>query len=149
LSRLDNIIRLRKWELDEQRRVLADMLGEREALVHQYELIEQEISEQGRNSSLEVFATTVGAYMDGIKRKQDHILSVVAKKDKIIAEQQDKVAEGFRELKTFEIARDQEMLRLKQAEDKAEQDMFDELGIQEHARKDAVTESEYLNMRRS
>lgn len=149
MSRLDNIIRLRKWELDEVRRILADLLGERDAMMHQLDMMEQEIADQSQNASIEVFATTVGAYMGGIKRRKDEIIAAVIKKEKEIEEQQDKVAEGFQELKTFEIARDQEMLRIRQAEAKEEQEMFDELGIQEHARKDAVTESEYLNMRRS
>jgi flagellar FliJ protein len=135
--------------MDEVRRVLASLLGERDAMIHQIEQIEAEILEQGRNSSLEVFSATLGAYMDGVKRKKDEILLAIVAKDEEIAEQQEKVSEGFRELKTFEIARDQEMARLKKAEDRAEQEMFDELGIQEHARQDAVTESEYLNMRRS
>ena len=149
MSRLDNIIRLRKWEMDELRRILADLIGEHDALMHQLEMIEQEIADQARNAALEVFATTVGAYMDGIKRKKDELIAKLVEKEKEIGEQQDKVAEGFQELKTFEIARDQELLRIKQAEAKEEQEMFDELGIQEHARRDAVTESEYLNMRRS
>jgi len=148
MARLDNIIRLRKWELDELRRVLADLLGQRTALAHQLEMIEEEIAEQSRSTSIEVFSTTVGAYMEGVKKRCDEIIAQIAAKEEEIAEQQDKVAEGFRELKTFEIAHDHEMLRLKKAEDKAEQAMFDELGTQDHARRDAVTESEYLNMRR-
>ena len=149
MARLDNIIRLRKWELDEERRILADLLGERAALIHQLEVMEAEITEQARSKSLEVFSTTVGAYMEGVKRRRDDIGVAVAAKDIEIGEQQDKVAENFRELKTFEIAHDREMLRLKQAENKAEQAMFDELGTQDHARRDAVAESELLNMRRS
>jgi len=148
MSRLDNIIRLRKWELDEVRRELAQLLGERDAMVHQIDMIEEEIAEQGRSASIEVFSTTVGAYMAGVKKKRDQIEAMLVAKDEEIAEQQEKVSEGFRELKTFEIAHDQEMARLKKAEDKIEQEVFDELGTQDHARRDAVTESEYLNMRR-
>lgn len=148
MSRLDTIIRLRKWELDEVRRVLADLLGERGAMVRQLELIDEEIAEQKRSGSIEVFSTTVGAYMAGVKKRCDEIAIQITAKEEEISEQQDKVAEGFRELKTFEIAHDQEMKRIKNAEDKEEQIMFDELGTQDHARRDAVTESEYLNLRR-
>jgi len=148
MSRLDNIIRLRKWELDEQRRILSGLLSERAAMERQLEIIAEEIALQKRSASLEVFSTTVGAYMDGIKKRCDEIGALMLAKDEEIAEQQDKVAEGFRELKTFEIAHDQEMVRVKKAADKEEQIMFDELGTQDHARRDAVTESEYLNMRR-
>ena len=148
MSRLDNIIRLRKWELDEQRRVLSALLGERQQMVHMLEQMEDELAEQARSGSLEVFSTTVGAYMVGVKKRGDMIGAAIQAKDEEIAVQQDKVADGFRELKTFEIARDREMQRIKKAEDKAEQAQFDDLGTQDHARRDAVTDSHHLNMRR-
>jgi flagellar protein FliJ len=147
MARLDTIIRLRKWELDEARRVLADLLGEREVMVRQLVMMDDEIAEQSRSTSIEVFSTTVGAYMDGVKKRGDAIHNMLAEKEKEIEQQQDKVAEGFRELKTFQIAHDRDVKRAKWEEDKAEQVMFDELGTQDHARRDAVTESEYLNMR--
>jgi len=148
MSRLDNIIRLRKWELDELRRVFANLLGERQQMVAMLERMEEELAEQSRSSSLEVFSTTVGAYMDGVKKRGDMIHAAISAKDEEIAVQQDKVADGFRELKTFEIARDREIQRVKQAEEKAEQAMFDDLGTQDHARREAVTDSRHLNMRR-
>jgi len=148
MSRLDNIIRLKKWELDEVRRVLADLLGQREAMVRQLEIIDAEIAAQAQGASLEVFATTVGAYMEGVKKRCDVLAEEISAKDEEIAEQQDIVAEGYRELKTFEIAHDLETKRVKTAADREEQQMFDELGTQDHARRDAVTESEYLNLRK-
>jgi len=148
MSRLDNIIRLRKWELDEVRRVLADLLGERQEMVAVLERMEEELAEQIRSGSLEVFSTTVGAYMQGVKKRGDIITAAIAAKDEEIGLQQDKVSEGFRELKTFEIARDRETQRIKKAEDKTEQAMFDDLATQDHARRDAVEDTNVLNMRR-
>jgi len=136
VSRLDNIIRLRQWELDEERRHLASLQGEFADFVHQLEMIEVEVAEQARSSDLEVFSTTVGAYMDGVKNKQILIHTDMEKLEQKIAVQQDKVAEGFRELKTFEIARDQELKRVHLAEMREEQQEFDELAIQKHSRQD-------------
>ncbi len=147
MVRLDNIIRLRQWELDEVRRELAVLLGERENMAHQLEVMEAEVAEQASATGLEVFSTTVGSYMHGVKLRQEQIQAAIDAKEEEIAEQQDKVAEGFRELKTFEIAREQEMKRVTLEENRQEQQAFDELGIQNHARQDAVLESEILNMR--
>lgn len=149
MVRLDNIIRLRQWELDEVRRELAMLLGEREDMEHQLQVMEAEVSDQSRAQSLEVFSVTVGAYMHGVKMKQEQIMAAIMAKEEEISEQQDKVAEGFRELKTFEIARDQELKRVALEESRQEQLAFDELGIQNHARQDAVVDSEILNMRES
>ena len=149
MSRLDNIIRLRQWELDEVRRELADLLGEREHMVQQLQSMEQEIADQSRAQNLEVFSVTVGAYMHGVRKKQEMIAEAIAEKETEIEGVQEKVSEGFRELKTFEIARGKELKRIALQEAKEEQDAFDELGIQNHARQDAVVESELLNLRKS
>ena len=148
-SRLDSIIRLRKWELDEERRTLADMQGARDALTHQLDMLAEEVVEQRKAASLEVFSTTVGAYMDGVRRKQDLIALEIQAMEKELNEQRDKVAEGFRELKTFEIDRDREEGRRAKAELLEEQQEFDELAIQAHARGEAALDSDTLNRRQS
>ncbi|WP_417451548.1 flagellar export protein FliJ [Kordiimonas sp.] len=149
MSRLDGIIRLRKWELDEQRRVLAVMQAERDAINATIERLEDEKAEQSRNSGgLEVSPLTLGSYLEGVRKKQDMLRADLARKDEEVDKHRDVVAESFRELKTYEIARAQESKRIKAAEDKEEQDAFDELGIQNHAREEALTDSSYLKMRR-
>ncbi|MBL4639906.1 MAG: flagellar FliJ family protein [Kordiimonadaceae bacterium] len=149
MSKLKNIIRLRQWELDEIRVVLADLLRERDAMVHQIEMLEAEVVEQSKAKSLEVFSISVGAYMAGVKKKRDQIIAAIIEKDKEIDVQQEKVADGFRELKTFEIAEDQQQKRMVLEENRLEQQSFDELGIQNHARQDAVLDSDVLNKRKS
>ncbi|PCI59245.1 MAG: hypothetical protein COB37_11925 [Kordiimonadales bacterium] len=148
MSRLDSIIRLKKWELDEVRRVLSELFAERDAMTAELDRMTEEVAEQSRSRSIEVFSVSVGAYMGGVRKRRLEIAATIEAKDVELEAQQDKVAEGFRELKTFEIAHDQEMKRQKLAESQAEQAVFDELGIQDHARKEAVTASEYLNRRR-
>lgn len=149
MSRLDGIIRLRKWELDEQRRVLAVMQAERDAIAGMIDMLDHERAEQARlyNGS-EVSALTLGAYLEGVRKKQEQLRRDLAKKDEEVEEHRDRVAECFRELKTYEIAREMELKRMKAAEAKEEQDAFDELGIQNHARQEAMTDDKYIKMRR-
>ncbi len=109
---LKNLIRLRKWELDEARRILADMLAERDELVRRIEAIDDMIMQQSKSNTLEVFATSLGAYLEGSRKQQEIYYSEIVKKDTFIDEQQDKVAESFRELKTYEIALEQEQSKL-------------------------------------
>jgi flagellar export protein FliJ len=148
VSKLANIIRLRKWELDEKRRRLADLQGEREEIVSAIDAMEAEVIEQSRNSGLEVSAVAIGAYMEGVRIRQDQLSQMLAAKEREVSKHQDIVAEGFRELKTFEIAQSREKARVVAAEAKVEQDAFDELGIQNHAREEALADPRYVNMRR-
>ncbi|MFC4348162.1 flagellar FliJ family protein [Kordiimonas lipolytica] len=149
MSKLANIIRLRKWELDEKRRRLADLQGEREEIVLAIETMEAEVVEQSRNSGLEVSAVAIGAYLEGVRMRQQQLSELLAAKEREVAKHQDIVAEGFRELKTFEIAQSREKAREAAAEAKMEQDAFDELGIQNHAREEALADPRYVNMRRN
>lgn|GEM_PF-213708 len=149
MGKLTNIIRLRKWELDEKRRRLADLQGEREEIVLAIEAMEAEVVEQSRSSGLEVSAIAIGAYLEGVRIRQEQLSTLLAAKEREVSKHQDIVAEGFRELKTFEIAQSREQARARAAEAKEEQDAFDELGIQNHAREEALADPRYVNMRRN
>jgi len=149
VGKLTNIIRLRKWELDEKRRRLADLQGEREEIVLAIEAMEAEVVEQSRSSGLEVSAIAIGAYLEGVRIRQEQLSTLLAAKEREVSKHQDIVAEGFRELKTFEIAQSREQARARAAEAKEEQDAFDELGIQNHAREEALADPRYVNMRRN
>ncbi|MCJ9429564.1 flagellar export protein FliJ [Kordiimonas marina] len=137
-SRLDNIIRLRKWELDEKRRVLATLQAEEDAIIARLDALEQEVAVQSQSGGqLEVSPTTLGIYLEGARVRADMLEAELEAQAEKVAEQQDIVAEAFRELKTFEIAREQEMKRIALKEAREEQAAFDELGIQAHMREDA------------
>ncbi|MCK0068738.1 hypothetical protein [Kordiimonas laminariae] len=141
IESLQNLIRLRKWELDEARRVLAEMLEERDEMVRRIEAIDAEMADQSKNSALEVFATSLGAYMEGSRKQQKLIYDQIVQKDAVIEEQQDKVAESFRELKTYEIALEQQQKKKAQKLAKFEQDMLDEQGLQRYFQKDDMFDS--------
>jgi flagellar export protein FliJ len=149
MTRLDNIIRLRKWELDEKRRHLAVLLGERDNIIGAIEAISDEIADQARHTGLEVASVTLGSYLEAVRVRQGELATMLQKKEEEVLEHQDVVAESFRELKTFEIARERELSRIADAEAKEEQAAFDELGIQNHARAEALADTRHLKMRRS
>ncbi|NVJ96569.1 MAG: hypothetical protein HWE25_00355 [Alphaproteobacteria bacterium] len=149
MSRLDGIIRLRKWELDEKRRVLATLLGERDDIVAAIEALDEEISQQSRHTDLEVSSFALGAFLEGARVRQSQLAVMLEQKDEEVVEHQEVVAEGFRELKTFEIAQSRELSRLAAEEAKQEQSAFDELGIQNHAREEALVDPKYLKMRKA
>ena len=138
---LENLIRLRKWELDEARRILAEMLEERDEMVRRINAIDAEMADQSKNSGLEVFATSLGAYMEGSRKQQQLIYDEMVKKDSLIEEQQEKVSESFRELKTYEIALEQQEKKKAQKLAKFEQDMLDEQGLQRFLQKDDMLDS--------
>lgn len=125
------------------------MQGERDAFTHQLQMLDEEVAMQESATAMEVFSVTVGAYMEGVRLKQEEIAVAIAEIDKKLEEQREKVAEGFRELKTFEIARDRELKERLREELRIEQEEFDELAMQSHVREEASLDSDTLDRRHS
>lgn len=128
MAKLDGIIRFRKWELDEQRRELAILLNDRAEIERLLEQLDAEMLAQRPMAHNDLGAMTMGAYIEGARKKRAWILDDIRKKDQEIEEKQDVVSNAFRELKTFEIADRRQSERFRREMDRQEQAELDDLG---------------------
>lgn len=129
MAELGGIIRFRKWQLDEQRRDLAVLLEDRSAIGASIEALEAEVAEQKVLADNDMAAMTLGAYIEGARKKKAWLLEDLRKKDEEIADKQDVVSEAFRELKTLEIAERRQKERSQKELQRQEQNELDELGL--------------------
>lgn len=129
MADLDGIIRFRKWELDEKRRELAILLEERASIAATIEALEQEMLDQQSLRDSDVASMTLGAYIEGARKKKAWLLDDMRKKDEQISEKQDVVSDAFRELKTFEIADNRQKERTRKELARQEQIELDEMGL--------------------
>jgi len=130
MSRLDGIIRFRKWELDEKRKALGELNAKLNDCEMRISLLDAEVEAEKLTAAQNPIATTMlGAFMAGA----DHRYAALqAEKQGILQAidlQQEVVATAFKELKSFEIAGTREDAREKQARDKAVQDQLDAAGL--------------------
>ncbi len=128
MARLDGIIRFRKWELDEHRRELAVLLDERAQVVQTLENLDAEMVAQKTMIHSDLGSVTLGAYIEGARKKRAWIVDDIRSKDQDIEEKQDVVADAFKELKTFEIAERRQQDRYRREIDRQEQNELDDLG---------------------
>jgi len=128
MAKLDGIIRFRKWELDEHRRELAVLLDERAQIVQTLESLDAEMMAQKSMIHNDLGSVTLGAYIEGTRKKRAWIVEAIRSKDEDINEKQDVVADAFKELKTFEIAERRQQDRYRKEIDRQEQDELDDLG---------------------
>lgn len=135
MADLDGIIRFRKWELDEKRRELAVLFEERNAIEHRIEMLDQEMLEQQALKDSDIGSVTLGAYIEGARKKRAWILDDMRKKDAEIEEKQAVVSEAFREMKTLEIAERRQKDRARQALARQEQAELDDLGLQAYEKR--------------
>lgn len=129
MADLDGVIRLRKWELDEKRRELAEVLAEREQIEAAINHLEQEMMDQSKMRDSDIASMTLGAYLEGARKKMAWLVEGLRKKDEDISERQEIVAEAFRELKTFEIAEERQKERERKELQRQEQNELDDLGL--------------------
>lgn len=129
MTRLASIIRFRKWDLDEKRKELAVRQGKLLEVDDRLADLRLEAAMEQNATGLEVSTTQMGAYLRGVSVREAALLEQRLEADRLVEEQRDIVAEAFQELKTFEIAAEEEEKRTKASRDKVEQDAFDETGL--------------------
>lgn len=135
MADLDGIIRFRKWELDEKRRELAVLFEERNAIEHRIDMLDREMIEQQSMKDSDVGSVTLGAYIEGARKKRAWLLDDMRKKDAEIDAKQEVVSEAFRELKTMEIAGRRQKDRVRQELARQEQAELDDLGLKAYEKR--------------
>jgi hypothetical protein len=130
MASLEGIIRLRKWELDEQRRALADLLEQRAHVENAIELLETEMLDQKKMAHQDFSTLTLGAYLEAARKKKAMLIEGLRKQDEKILEKQDLVSDAYRELKTYEVADENKQSRQRKKVATIEQNALDELGLQ-------------------
>ena len=129
MSKLDGIIRFKKWELDEKRRLLVTFQDELARLEQALEALYEERARESQLSASSGSPVMLGEYLEGCRLRAEQLLQFIEIKDKEVSGQRDIVAAAFQDLKTFEIAAEREQEREKTRAVKVEQNMLDEQGL--------------------
>jgi flagellar export protein FliJ len=134
-GRIDGIIRLQRWQLDEKRRNLAALEGMRQdfedRILHLEGELEREktAAAQGGDAGFG-FSEFVAATLARKQAIQESILNI----DKGIEAARDDVAEAFQELKKLELVDARQQKDKKAQRDRRQQAVLDEMAIMRHGR---------------
>lgn len=102
---IKGLIRLRKWTVDEQRRALAELLAQEEAIIRRQRALEEMIVSEQKVAANDPTGVAARAYGDFARAAVDTRARLDGERRQIgtaIAAQQEKLAEAFRDFKTFE-----------------------------------------------
>lgn len=138
MTPFDSLLRISRWHLDEKRQKLAELERLAERLREDLQRLDDGIAAEGKlaeadNDARRAYPTFLKAEMGRRRRLEQSIADV----EQEIDAARDEVNEAFRDLKKYELAKDNEAARLRQRRQKAEQNQADELGAQMHRRGDA------------
>ena len=136
MKKIDTLIRLHKFELDEKRRALQELETHMMRIIEARQRLDQELIEEQNTASqaLELGMTYAGYAQKFIARRaklEEDIanMRVEVEKAEIIVQM------AFQELKKYEITAERQAAAEKYESDRREQSELDEAGITRHHRK--------------
>ena len=128
---LDGLIRLGKWRLDDKRRVVVDLEVLRAELERQIAALDDELERERRFAATSLEA---GYAFAGYRRvNRERVDRLMASREEVldkIATAQEEVNEAFRELKKYELVRENRLAQLAREQAAREQAELDEAGLQ-------------------
>ncbi len=134
---LHSLIRLHKWDVDEKRRKLGELVQLLDTLVDQAHKLEDEVKNEQAvaASSPEEAGFAYGNYAEEAIRRRDRIVASIAKADAEINVARVELSDAYLDLKKYEIAQEMRDKKRTLERDRKEQAALDEIGLQGHRRK--------------
>ncbi|ASP34503.1 flagellar export protein FliJ [Labrenzia sp. VG12] len=131
----DSLIRLKRFQVDEKRRQLAQI----ESMIAEFNRMADELDDQIRSEQERVGITDVThfAYPTFAKAaadRRDNLRNSAYELDDQLQRAQDELSEAIEELKKFEQLEERDQQRERTAQDMAEQDQLDEVAARARAR---------------
>ena len=139
-ANFDTLVRLHEWRVDEARRKLGDILR----LIGEFEdraaALEIELKEEQRVAAgaPEQAGFLYGAYATGVIERREGLAADIARTEEDAAVVQEEVREAYRELKKYEITRDNRQRREAEEMARLDQTELDEVALQTFRQKRAI-----------
>jgi flagellar FliJ protein len=134
---LHSLIRLRKWDVDEKQRALAQLLRQEESVLERQDALEAEVrAEMAFTSALPGDQRrTLPAYLKRCDEFRQRLVTLLDEVRRQMATAQAELAEAYRRLKTFEVTQEKRDEAAEKEEARLEQIELNEIGLELHRRK--------------
>jgi flagellar FliJ protein len=133
---LKSLIRLHRWTVDERRRELGAFLAREEQLRGERRRIDDELASEKKIATEDVMAAFgFAGYIRGYMERREMLDRAIAAAMREIEAAQERLAEAYRQLKTFEITQANREKRELAERNRAEQIVLDEVGATLHRRR--------------
>ena len=134
---LKNLVRLQEWQVDEKRRKLGGLLSLVADLEDRARRLEEELlAEQAVAAAApEEAGFLYGAYAETVIERRQRLADSIARAEDEIAAAREELRDAYRELKKYEIAEENRVVREREELDRVEQAFLDEVGLQSFRRR--------------
>lgn len=131
----DSLIRLKRFQVDEKRRQLAQI----ESMIAEFNRMADELDEQIRTEQERVGITDVShfaypTFAKAAAQRRDNLKNSAHELDEQLERARDELNEAIEELKKFELLEERDQARERTAQEAAEQEQMDEIAGRVRAR---------------
>lgn len=137
MDRLDGLIKIHKWHVDEKRRSIGELEGARLQLVGQIAKLAADYENEKKLMSEQNIPVNFQAYATHYKSRRANIEKSIAEYDASIELLRDELAGLYQELKQYETVAERRKEREDQRRKKIEQAGLDEIGLNIHRKRQA------------
>ncbi|MGE0755125.1 MAG: hypothetical protein AB7L92_08210 [Alphaproteobacteria bacterium] len=136
MKSLKTLIKIHQHELDELRRIMVTLEGERNKLEAAVARLQQELLEEAEKAQKSPeLARYYGDFARRIRQRQQQLREESRKIQKKIEDLREKISAAFSEVKKYEIALQNTLRREKEEQERKETIAMSELAIGQHLRK--------------
>ena len=127
--RLDGLIRLQRWKVDEKRRALADLQALHAELTAKAEALEAEVVAEQQSAVANGTAFAYRAYAEQVIQRRETLAESIADVLQAMMKAQGELSDAYQEAKRYEMAQDRAQQRLMAEAARREQIDLDEIGL--------------------
>ncbi|MBT6095248.1 MAG: hypothetical protein HOH04_10220 [Rhodospirillaceae bacterium] len=134
---LATLVRVNEWSVDEKRRALGVLLRELDDLEAHRRALDQELSDEQSVAAQvpDEAGFLYGVYAEGVIIRREQLDAAIAAKETEIETARETLNEAYRELKKYEVIRDNRDRRERDDEDREERIRLDEMGVETYRRR--------------
>ena len=133
---LPSLVRLHRWQLEEERKILARLLAARHELESQIKTVRSDVARERKNATENLeWSFAFPPYADAAQFRVEQINKKIDELDGSIGEAEERVSAAFKELKKYETALENQLERERREVERKEQIVLDEIALNAHRRK--------------
>jgi flagellar export protein FliJ len=139
MNRTDSLLRLKRFRVDEMKRRIAAIDAMRADLEHKLHDLDDNVTrEKQRAGDSDIGRLAFPSFLRSIEARRENLRTTMKDIEREHAAAQADLGDAFQELKSLEIAAEQQERRLEEVQSRRAQSRMDEIALMRHLRKHAV-----------
>jgi len=139
MNRTDSLMRLKRFRVDEMKRRIAAIEAMRSDLEHKLTDLDDNVTrEKQRAGDSDIGRLAFPSFLRSIEARRENLRTTMKDIEREYAAAQADLGDAFQELKSLEIAAEQQERRLEEVQSRRAQTRMDEIALMRHLRKHAM-----------